>query len=46
MLTQFQGKELRVGLNFSNPGEGSLGEWIQANLPTKMNPTYCRIARR
>jgi excisionase family DNA binding protein len=41
MMSQFRGKELPVGLNFSNPGSGSLGEWIQENLPTKMNPTYC-----
>jgi hypothetical protein len=41
MMFQFQGKELPAGLNFSNPGAGSLGEWIQENLPTKMNPTYC-----
>jgi len=30
--------EMRVGLNFSDPGEGSLGQWIQEKLPTKMNP--------
>jgi excisionase family DNA binding protein len=41
MMSQFQGKELAAGLNFSDPGEGSLGEWIQNNLPTKMNPTFC-----
>jgi excisionase family DNA binding protein len=30
--------EMRVGTSFSEPGEGSLGQWIQQNLPTKMNP--------
>lgn len=30
--------EMRVGLNFSNPGAGSLGQWIKEKLPTKMNP--------
>lgn len=41
MLSRFQGKELAAGLIFSGPEAGSLGEWIQENLPTKMNPTYC-----
>lgn len=30
--------EMRVGLTFSGPEEGSLGHWIQEKLPTKMNP--------
>jgi excisionase family DNA binding protein len=41
MLAHFEGKELPAGLIFSGPEPGSLGEWIQRNLPTKMNPTYC-----
>jgi hypothetical protein len=41
MMTEFHGRELPAGLIFSGPEPGSLGEWIQANLPTKMNPTYC-----
>ena len=41
MLTKFQGKEIPAGTIFSGPEEGSLGEWIQESLPTKMNPTYC-----
>ena len=41
MLSKFQGHELPAGLIFSGPESGSLGEWIQENLPTKMNPTYC-----
>ena len=35
--------EMRVGLSFSGPEEGSLGQWIQENLPTKMNPS-CYVA--
>jgi hypothetical protein len=31
--------EMRVGLSFSGPEEGSLGQWIQEKLPTKMNPS-------
>jgi excisionase family DNA binding protein len=30
--------EMKVGLSFDRPEEGSLGQWIQENLPTKMNP--------
>jgi excisionase family DNA binding protein len=41
MLANFQGKDIAAGLIFSGPEAGSLGEWIQENLPTKMNPTYC-----
>ena len=41
MLAKFQGRDLPAGLTFSGPETGSLGEWIQENLPTKMNPTFC-----
>lgn len=30
--------EMRLGASFGGPESGSLGEWIQANLPTKLNP--------
>lgn len=35
--------EMRVGLSFSGPEAGSLGQWIQENLPTKLNPA-CYVA--
>jgi hypothetical protein len=38
MLTHFKGREVPVGLNFQDPERGSLGDYIQRNLPTKMNP--------
>ena len=34
----FRGKEVRVGGKFDDPGRDSLGEFIQRNLKTKMNP--------
>jgi excisionase family DNA binding protein len=30
--------EVRLGASFSGPDDGSLGQWIQQTLPTKMNP--------
>jgi hypothetical protein len=36
-------EEMKVGLSFGGPEGGSLGEWIQVNLPTKMNPA-CYVA--
>jgi len=41
MMTEFQGKEGPAGLIFKGAVSGSLGKWIQENLKTKMNPTYC-----
>ena len=41
MFNKFQGRDIPAGTIFSGPEEGSLGEWIQEDLPTKMNPTYC-----
>jgi excisionase family DNA binding protein len=41
LLGRFRGREINVGLQFDRPAQGSLGEWIKKNLPTKMNPaTY------
>ena len=39
MLKKHRGQTLRVGLNFSDPGEGSLGAYVQQELNTRMNPT-------
>ena len=36
-------REIRAGASFSGPEEGSLGQWIQKNLPTKLNPS-CYVA--
>jgi excisionase family DNA binding protein len=38
LLTHFQGDEVAVGGQFDNPTRGSLGEFIQKKLGTKMNP--------
>jgi excisionase family DNA binding protein len=39
LLKRFpEGAEVAVGGSFSGPVSGSLGEFIQKNLPTKMNP--------
>ena len=38
LLARFAEGEVAVGGSFHDPGSGSLGEFIQQNLPTKMNP--------
>jgi excisionase family DNA binding protein len=38
LLAHFQEEEVAVGGKFDDPGEGSLGEFIQRKLGTKMNP--------
>ncbi len=38
LLETFREKEVRAGLNFSQPGEGSLGHWIKQHWNTKMGP--------
>jgi len=38
MLEHFGNHEVPVGGKFDDPGEGSLGDYIQRELPTKMNP--------
>jgi excisionase family DNA binding protein len=38
MLAHFDGDETAVGGKFDDPGRGSLGEFIQKKLQTKMNP--------
>jgi hypothetical protein len=38
LLARFAGSEVEVGASFSGPTGGSLGEYIQSNLPTRMNP--------
>lgn len=38
MLEHFSNREVPVGSRFDDPGEGSLGDYIQRELPTKMNP--------
>lgn len=38
LLDHFRGRTVRIGSKFDDPGEGSLGDYIQKNLPTKMNP--------
>jgi excisionase family DNA binding protein len=38
MLKHFRGAEVPVGGKFDDPGHGSLGEFIQEKLKTKMNP--------
>jgi len=38
LLAHFQEGEVAVGGSFSGPVRGSLGEFIQKELPTKMNP--------
>jgi excisionase family DNA binding protein len=38
LLESFRGKEVRAGLNFSQPEEGSFGDWIKRNWHTKMGP--------
>ena len=38
LLGHFRGRTVRIGSKFDDPGEGSLGDYIQKNLPTKMNP--------
>lgn len=32
ILHQFAGKEVRVGTSIDNPPQGSVGEWIKANI--------------
>jgi excisionase family DNA binding protein len=38
LLARFPEGEVAVGGSFDDPSNGSLGEFIQQNLPTKMNP--------
>ena len=38
LLKTFRGKEIRAGLNFSQPELGSFGHWIKENWETKMGP--------
>ena len=38
MLEHFSNREVPVGGQFDEPGKGSLGEYIQRELPTRMNP--------
>jgi excisionase family DNA binding protein len=38
MLAHFREREIPVGGKFDDPGRGSLGEFIQQKLKTKMNP--------
>lgn len=38
MLEHFSNREVPVGGKFDDPGEGSLGDYIQRELPTRMNP--------
>ncbi len=38
LLVRFTGNEVAVGGTFSGPDPDSLGEFIQEELPTKMNP--------
>src|SRR6185312_6296290 len=38
LLKTFRGKEIRAGLNFSQPEPGSFGHWIKENWETKMGP--------
>lgn len=38
MLERFRDAEVPVGGKFDDPGRGSLGEFIQQNLQTKMDP--------
>jgi excisionase family DNA binding protein len=38
LLDTFRGKEVRAGLNFSQPEEGSFGHWIKQHWNTKMGP--------
>jgi excisionase family DNA binding protein len=38
MLERFRDAEAPVGGKFDDPGQGSLGEFIQLQLQTKMNP--------
>jgi len=38
LVGHFRGRTVRIGSKFDDPGEGSLGDYIQKNLPTKMNP--------
>jgi excisionase family DNA binding protein len=44
LLARFPEGEVAVGSSFSDPAPGSLGEFIQQKLPTKMNPAYCIAA--
>jgi excisionase family DNA binding protein len=43
LLVHFRGQTVPVGLDFRPLEPNALGGWIQANLPTKMNPT-CFVA--
>jgi excisionase family DNA binding protein len=38
LLDTFRGKEVRAGLNFAQPEEGSFGQWIKQHFDTKMGP--------
>jgi hypothetical protein len=38
LLNTFRGQEVRAGLNFSQPEEGSFGHWIKEHWNTKMGP--------
>jgi hypothetical protein len=38
LLTHFSEREVAVGGSFDGPPPGSLGEFIQQKLQTKMNP--------
>jgi excisionase family DNA binding protein len=43
MLREFAGQTLPIGMEFRRADTGTLGRWVQDNLPTRMNPT-CYIA--
>ena len=38
LLDTFRDKEVRAGLNFAQPEEGSFGQWIKQHFDTKMGP--------
>jgi hypothetical protein len=38
LLSRFNGQEVPVGGGFDDPGTGSLGEFIQKHVHTRMNP--------
>ena len=39
LLREHRGRTLKVGLSFSDPGEGTLGAYVRQELNTFMNPT-------
>jgi hypothetical protein len=38
LLARFAGQEIPVGGQFDNPGQSSLGDFIQKHVGTRMNP--------